>query len=86
MDTENMGKLQYKMLEEPGITSAIVATIIALVIKAFASYGLTLTPEVNELITYTLVLVVPFVVVLVSRYFTTPLVRPVDALGNALTP
>lgn len=46
-----MNKLQYKVLENPGLTGAAIAALFGLLVKALASYGLALTPELEELIT-----------------------------------
>lgn len=40
-----MNKLQYKMLEYPGLTGSVVAGLFGLLVKALASYGLNLTSE-----------------------------------------
>lgn len=79
-----MNKLQYKMLEEPGITGAGLAALLGLLLRALASYGLTLTPEMEELLTALVIILFPLVGAWVARQFSTPLIRPQDNEGNPL--
>lgn len=79
-----MKKLQYKILEEPGITGASVAALLGLLLRALASYGLTLTPEMEELLTALVIILFPLVGAWVARQFSTPLIRPQDNEGNPL--
>ena len=46
-----MNKLSYKLQEYPGITGSVVAGLFGLLVKALASYGLNLTPEIEAFIT-----------------------------------
>ena len=79
-----MNKLQYKLLEEPGITGAGLAALLGLLLRALASYGLELTPEMEELLTALVIFVVPLVGAWVARRYSTPLIRPQDNEGNPL--
>lgn len=79
-----MNKLQYKLLEEPGITGASVAALLGLLLRALASYGLELTPEMEELLTALVIILFPLVGAWVARQFSTPLIRPQDNEGNPL--
>ena len=78
--------VKYKMLEEPGLTAAGVAVLLGLLLRALASYGLSLTPEMEELLTALVMVVFPIIAAFVARYFSTPLIRPEDNDGNPLTP
>ena len=79
-----MNRVKYKVLEEPGITGASVAALLGLLLRALASYGLTLTPEMEELLTALVIFVVPLVGAWVARRYSTPLIRPQDNEGNPL--
>ena len=81
-----MNPLKYKMLEEPGLTAASVAALLGLLLRALASYGLSLTPEMEDLLTALVMVVFPLLAAFVARYFSTPLIRPEDNEGNPLTP
>jgi len=80
-----MNPVKYKMLEEPGLTAAGVAVLLGLLLRALASYGLSLTPEMEELLTALVIVIFPIVAAFVARHFSTPLIRPEDNEGNALT-
>ena len=82
---KTMNPVKYKMLEEPGLTAAGVAVLLGLLLRALASYGLSLTPEMEELLTALVIVVFPIIAAFVARYFSTPLIRPEDNDGNALT-
>jgi len=81
-----MNQLSYKMQENQGLTGAAIASIIGLAIKALASYGFDLTPEAETLIMAVAWLLFPIIGAYVARMYTTPLIRPRDNDGNALTP
>lgn len=79
------GSIQYRLQENPGITGAVVAGLFGLLVKALSSYGLNLTPELEALITALIMVIFPIVGAYAARNWTTPLVRPQDNEGNALT-
>ena len=80
-----MNKVQYKLQEYPGLTGAVVAGLFGLLVKALASYGLNLTPEMETFITALIMALFPLVGALVAQRYSTPLIRPMDNEGNALT-
>ena len=80
-----MNTLSYKAQENPGLTGAAIVAIVGLLVKALASYGFNLTPELEALITALAWLVLPLVGAYVARMYTTPLIRPQDNEGNELT-
>ena len=79
-----MNKLQYKLQEYPGITGSVVAGLFGLLVKALASYGLSLTPEMETFITALIMAVFPIVGAWIAQRWSTPLIRPQDNDGNAL--
>jgi hypothetical protein len=81
-----MNALKYKALEEPGLTAAGIAILLGLLLRALASYGLSLTPETEELLNALVMVLFPVVAAAAARWYTTPLIRPQDNDGNALTP
>jgi hypothetical protein len=81
-----MNKLSYKAQEYPGLTGAVIASLFGLLVSALASYGLNLTPEMETFLTALIQLVFPFVGAWVAQRWSTPLIRPQDNEGNALTP
>lgn len=80
------GSIQYRLQENPGITGAVVAGLFGLLVKALSSYGINLTPEVEAFVTALIMVIFPIVGAYVARNWTTPLIRPEDNEGNALTP
>ena len=81
-----MNKVQYKLQEYPGLTGAVVAGLFGLLVKALASYGLNLTSELEVFITAMIVALFPVIGAWVAQRWSTPLIRPEDNEGNALTP
>jgi hypothetical protein len=81
-----MNPIKYKALEEPGLTAAGVVILLGLLLRALASYGLSLTPETEELLNALVMVLFPIAAALAARWYTTPLIRPEDNEGNALTP
>ncbi len=79
-----MDKLSYKLQEYPGITGSVVAGLFGLLVKALASYGLNLTPEMETFITALIMAVFPIVGAWIAQRWSTPLIRPQDNDGNAL--
>ena len=81
-----MNPIKYKALEEPGLTAAGIAILLGLLLRALASYGLSLTPETEELLNALVMILFPVVAALAARWYTTPLIRPRNNEGEDLTP
>lgn len=79
-----MNIIKYKALEYPGLTGSIVAGLFGLLVKALASYGLNLTPELETFITAFIMAVFPIVGAWIAQRYSTPLIRPQDNEGNPL--
>ena len=80
-----MNKLSYKLQEYPGITGSVVAGLFGLLVSALASYGLSMTPQMEEFITALILTLFPVIGAWVAQRWSTPLIRPQDNDGNALT-
>ena len=76
--------MKYKAQEYPGLTGAVVASLFGLLVKALASYGLSLTPEMEAFITALIMAIFPIVGAWIAQRWSTPLIRPQDNNGNAL--
>lgn len=80
--------IKQRIAEEPvitgGITGGVLAALVGLVFEALASYGVTITPEMQRLIVAVITAVFPIIAAWVARRYATPLANPKDNDGNAL--
>lgn len=71
--------------DSPVLTTAIISSIVTAVLTLLTAFGVRLTPEQQAAILGLVGVAAPWVVWYVSRRTTTPLSKPVDEDGHALT-
>ncbi len=77
-----------KVAEEPvmtgGITGGALAGLFILLFEALASYGVYITPELQNLVSAVVALLFPIVAAWIARRYATSLANPRDNDGNPL--